>query len=325
MAKHKNPDTDFRTYAVSSGGIELELIESTKKLVPNDLLASVARYCDDIFETGQPPLLQIQEAKELWLSGELSEAHQLLTSIAKSYPECRSVPQFLLLSGCLEIEQGDRAAMQTCHAALDAMIVGQHGVPELLQLLNFSLATAIHTAPASLAFKARFGELKAKMAHFNLMMPLLPSPLLPELSAGIQETIRNYVLEQSHDAKQKWLDGDLAAARELLAPIESSYPACWALPQFLLPAGGLAIERRDLETMKTVLDAIERLTAGQESVSELLQLLRISLVIGLLKNFRSPDFDYRFHELKAKLRHASLMGPLTVMPLMPQFRSSTGM
>lgn len=187
MSKDRDQGSEFRTYKVSASGVEIQLIESTKRLVSNELLTSIARYCDDVSESGQIPFLEIHHAKELWLANDISQAQELLQSV------------------------------------------------------------------------------------------------------------------------------------------EAVCPECWTVPQFLLPAGGLAIEAQDRTAVASRLATIENLTAGQENVSELLQLLRISLVLAINTNFRSPDFDYRFRELKAKLQHANLMAPLTTIPLMSQFTSKSGM
>jgi hypothetical protein len=240
--------------------------------------------------------------------------------IQQNFPElCWTLPQYLLPAGGVAIEEGDRAAMKTCLSAVESLTAGQEEVPELLQLLQISLVLAIITDRRSRDFEYRFREMKGKLQHANLQVTLPSSPLLSRLSTIVEDVTRNFLLQQVHDAKEKWLHEELAEARRLIDTIKNKYPDCWTLPQYLLPAGGVAIEEGDRAAMKTCLSAVESLTAGQEEVPELVQLLQISLVLAIITDRSSPDFEYRFGELKAKLQHANLLAPLSPSPLLPQF------
>jgi hypothetical protein len=331
--KRANSGSDYFSYKVSDGGIQLQLIESTRELVTEDFLMSVARYCDKVSATSKEPLIDVHEAKELWLAGEILKADKLLAAIGSEHPEFLTKMQYLIPAGGVALEKNDLAAMKSCLTSLEPLTSGKEGSPELLQLLKFVLVTAIYSDRNLPVFTVRLTELKAKLQHANLMGVFGNDPNAPHLSADPNDVVCTQILEVAHAAKQIWVanrpiklwrSSGITEAKKMIDKINNSYPVCWSMPQFLLPAGGIAIEMRDMARIKSCLSNIEKLTEGQNQVSELLQLLRIALVLAISSNFKSPDFKYRFRELKSKLEHASLVGPLTTSPLMPEFRSKSG-
>jgi hypothetical protein len=216
------------------------------------------------------------------------------------------LPQYLLPAGGVAIEEGDLPAMKSCLVAIEFLTAGQAEIPELLQLLQMSLVLAIATARDSPDFDARFGELKAKLQYASLLTPLLPSPILPQFPADIENERQRFVLQQTQATKQKWLNDEIPEARQLLARIENHYPGCWTLPQYLLVAGGVAIEEGDMRLMEASLSRLTDRMAGMEHVPELLLVLKSCLELAL-SDRGHRDFVHLFPHLKARLQHANLV------------------
>jgi hypothetical protein len=126
----------------------------------------------------------------------------------------------------------------------------------------------------------------------------------------VQET-KQLLLTSAHHAKEEWLSGDMERARKILNMMwENFRDQCVQSPQYLLPAGGLAIDDDDVSAIREIRRHLANLTAGMQQIPELLKLLEGSLDLALI-NRSNPDFAYLFPHLKAKLMHASLQGPIS--------------
>lgn len=283
--------------------------ERTRLGLLNPSMTTSRFYLDDgqaNREAAQFLLLSTHEAKQDWLNGDKAKALRTVRIIRENFPDlCWTLPQYLLPAGGVAIEEHDLVVMKSCLAAVESLTAGQEEVSELLQLLQISLVLEINCP----GFESRFGELKGKLEHANLVAPLSPNPLLPEFPMTVEVATRRFVLHQAHEAKEKWLIDKIPEAQKVLDEIKISYPSCWKLPEYLLPAGGVAIEKSDVIAITSSLSDIESLIADKKDVSDLVLQLHACLKLAL-KNRRHPDFGYLFPNLKAKLTHANLRQPL---------------
>jgi len=297
--------------------------DGDSKAVADSSLAATSRYyIGDLYriqETGRLLLLDAHEAKEKWLRGELAEVRRTVRNAMNNFADiCKTLPQFFFAAGGMAIEDDDTNEMRMWLSAIDSIALAKEAVSQELQILRIAIVLAL-TDRTSPEFIYRFGELKARLQHASLLGPLAAGPLLPDFSMSLEEAVVRRALRLAHDAKEKWLSGKLDEARLAVGAVTEEVPElCKTLPQFLLAAAGIAIEHNDAAGMNMWVDAIDTFSFGMENVSQELQIAKIAMVLALTER-ASPNFEYRFDELKARLQHANLRGPLAPGPVLPEF------
>jgi hypothetical protein len=127
------------------------------------------------------------------------------------------------------------------------------------------------------------------------------------------------LLGSIQEGKENWLKGELLEASRIIKAISDRFPdLCWTSPQYLLVAGGLAIENANQADMQYCFSQVKTMTKGKKEVPELLQLIQILLGLAIEYGSSSSDFASRFGQLRAGLKYTNLRLPLAPAQLLPE-------
>jgi len=297
-------------------GAEFAISAGARAILGDAMLADVAKYCQSVAETGAEPVLSLEEARSLWLAGDLAPARAIADQIRKRNLEaCRILPPCLVLMGGLALEDDDEESMRYWLDAIEQCASKGQGLPEALQLLKVCLVLGVNQHdPAALAHW--FGTtLKARLQNASFLHPLPASDLIPEFSMSLEEPHRKAALALAQAAKTEWLQGHAQRARQLVDAMVRKFSASRSTLQCILPAGGLAIDEGERGTINVWLTATQELTKKRRNVPDVLVLLERCLALGLKD--RSHLFETAFSNLKARLEQTDLLVPLSSAPLLP--------
>jgi hypothetical protein len=180
----------------------------------------------------------------------------------------------------------------------------------LLQLLERGLAAETRLARQPKDAGARDKAEENERTQLGLRNPsMTTSRFFIDGNQSSAESVQLLLLSV-HEAKERWLAGDVAGASSLIEKIERNFPdLSRTLPQYLLVAGGVAIENDDRRAMIARMALIQPLLIDDGAMSELVVQLKRCLDLAIT-NSNAADFSYLFPNLKAKLTHANLRIPL---------------